>query len=325
MYSDKIIYHEDRRCGVDFEELLFTKKLRARFFNNLSESVIIDSLFPIVSGNIDSLKISAINPTTFEEIAFPREIPSKGIVMISVNYSILPYGDTKKTEVQGNFTTKNTGKKYSVSAYLSSKDTLLPEAFFHLRSNYIESRDGKQSKDDLSVVLTTCSSESVWFDSVSFTSDWEKEELKVTSGLIPIPILLEPGETYFYDITYSPKTRGRQFGFIKAYFHTNDGRQIVRTLDFQTYFPDSVSSVGEIREDNHATPSLLITDPNLPLKLLGTYLDTPKLYDSYGNFIDLSARLEQDYISLEGLSSGVYCFVFKTLVGMVSRKVLYVR
>lgn len=316
-------YHEKRGCPT-----VYSKKLQTQynlgFVSTLKEAVSLDSLSTSMVGSSKPQWIKPIDGNTNDEIKLPTVVPIGGWMVVGAYFSPLPFGENRIV-ITGHFTGLESKKHYIADAILNLRDTLLQEARFYTPSTFFQSDDGMQQMEKEKVYLSSCSSESMWADSIVVTSEWERDEVKVTSAVTTFPFLLDPSEEYRLDITYTPKTRGRQFGFIKAYFHTNDGRQIVRTLDFQTYFPDSVSSVGEIREDSHATPSLLITDPNLPLKLLGTYLDTPKLYDSYGNFIDLSTRLEQDYISLEGLSSGVYCFVFNSPAGMVSRKVLYVR
>ena len=315
-------YHEGKGCTYFYEQK-YESQYNVNFINTLTETVVLDSLHTVSDGPSKPQWVKAVKFLN-TEIPLPVDVPSRGRMLVGAFFSTNPFGENRVV-ITGYFTGKDTKKHYTADAVLNLRDTLLQEARFYSKATFFESDDGKPQVEKGQVYLYSCSSESMWADSIVVTSEWERDEVKVTSGVITFPFLLDPSEEYRLDITYTPKTRGRQFGFVKAYFHTNDGRQIVRTLDFQTYFPDSVSSVGEIREDSHATPSLLITEPNLPLKLLGTYLDTPKLYDSYGNFIDLSARLEQDYISLEGLSSGVYCFVFNSPVGMVSRKVLYVR
>ncbi len=323
IFADTFNYHEAKQCSSVYTEQ-FVGEYRVRFFNHLPESVTLDSLHSEITGNFIP-QIAPISFSTRRDTTLPIDLSAKSNIHISISYGLSPYGENKRVVLTGYFTGKTSQKRYTATSYLSSKDTLLPSATFYSSSSAKQSDDGERQLDKNSVLIETCSSESIWLDSIVFTPAWAKDELKITSDVIILPLLLDPIESYRFDLAYNPQTHGRTFGFVQAYFHTTDGRQIVRTLDFQTYFPDSVSSVGEIREDNHASPSLLITEPNLPLKLLGTYLDTPKLYDSYGNFIDLSARLEQGYISLEGLSSGVYCFVFKTSVGMVSRKVLYLR
>ncbi len=318
-----LIYYSANGCTAVFKNRVLSH-YGVGFSNTLPEAVVLDSLISLNDGPPKPEFFYPVDRDGYSKIPLPLEIPSGGMAAINAYLERSGVGEDR-IAFTGHFTGKDSKKHYTAQAVVEIKDTVLREARFWSSATFFQSDDGLPEVKYEQVYLAGCSPETVWVDSVVVTKDWQPGEVRVALGAVPFPFVMEPDKNYRLDITYTPKTRGRQFGFIKAYFHTNDGRQIVRTLDFQTYFPDSVSSVGEIREDNHATPSLLITEPNLPLKLLGAYLDTPKLYDSYGNFIDLSARLEQDYISLEGLSSGVYCFVFKTPVGMVSRKVLYVR
>lgn len=317
---DNITYHETRGCPSYYSKYAQSNTLQ--FYNNLRETVTLDSIHSDAFGNSIPKKISLSN-TISADIKLPVDIYSKANISVSINFIPRPFGENN-IAITGYFTNKVSQKKYIRTANLFTKDTLLPPARFYLYSSSVESKDGKQKINKQAVFLSSCSSESIWLDSLTFSNVWVKNELEISSGVITVPFLLDPNEEYKLDLTYNPQTHGRTFGFVQAYFHTTDGRQIVRTLDFQTYYPDA-SSVSETPDESTAKPSLLLTTPLLSTKLLGENIDSPQLYDSYGSKIDVSSRLTQGVLSFEGLSSGVYCLIFKTSVGMVIRKVLYVR
>lgn len=292
------------------------------YFNNLKESVRLDSIQSTTYGQSQPKRVLPIT-NQWQEITLPFDISPKSGVSVGVEFFPRPLGESR-TVVTGYFTGKDTKQHYTADVVLTSKDTALPEARFGLWSSYFESKKGEQVTEKRILYLNACSKVPLWADSVIFTGNWREDELHINLGVITFPLLMEPSEEYWLDLTYNPQTHGRTFGFAQAYFHTTDGRQIVRTLDFQTYYPDA-SSVSETPEETTAKPSLLLTTPLLSMKLLGEYAETPQVYDSFGSSIDVSARLTQGVLSFEGLSSGVYCLIFKTDAGMVSRKVLYVR
>lgn len=315
-------YHGGYGCPDYFAKRNQTKYY-AGFFNNLPESIILDSLVSEV--NVAGILTPAIpvDPTLTNEISLPATFLPQSSAVVLFSYKPLLFQENK-VKITGYFTGKDSKQNYIATSHFSFKDSLLPEGRFFLYQNYYESKDGTQQLDKQSVYLNGCANSPLWADSIVFTPAWSKDELKVVSGVITFPFLMDPSEEYRLDLLYTPKERGRKFGFAKGYFHSTDGKPIVRTLDFQTYYAEK-TGVEENPDIQMLNPSLLITEPYFPMKLLGNYIGSPKLYDSFGNSIDISMRLEQNVISLEGLSSGMYCFIVQTNKGIMSKKILYVK
>ncbi|MFN8359706.1 MAG: hypothetical protein U0264_07305 [Candidatus Kapaibacterium sp.] len=319
--GSQLSYYFPKGCDAVFKNSV-TEKYSFNFSNTLPEDVRLDSL---TSSNDGAPKPEYFYPIDSNDakVALPIEMPQKGSIRIGVFIDRTGIGENH-VAVTGHFTGRDTKKYYTAQGSIDIHDTVLHDAQFSSFATFFQSDDGQSQVKKEQVFLSGCSSETLWIDSIVVTKEWQPGEVRVLPGTVPFPFIMDPGKNYRLDIIYTPKTRGRHFGFIKAYFHTNDGRQIVRALDFQTYYPDA-SSISETPDESTTKPSLLLTTPQLSMKLLGECIEAPQVYDIFGSSIDVSARLSQGVMSFEGLSSGVYCLMFKTNAGMVSRRVLYMR
>jgi len=316
--------HEGLACSSVFE-MKDNHHYPMGFFNNLSEVLTLDSLQSESSRSSAVATAKIIDAVSYKTISLPTDIAPNSSSVVEIEYPSFSLLGESKVDVTGYFTGKDTKQHYTSTVKLSFKNSILPEAFFFLQSNFMQSNDGKPKVNKEVVRLNSCSQEAVWVDSIAFTPAWSEDELKVvTPSFITFPFLLDPAEDYKFDVLFTPKEQVRKFGFAKGYFRKLDGTPLVRILDYQTVY-ENTSSVGEPTEESISPPSLLLTTPLLSMKHLGEYAETPQVYDSFGSSIDVSARLTQGVLSFEGLSSGVYCLIFKTDAGMVSRKVLYVR